>query len=233
MPVINIKLLISSFKSYCSVYFNVQFWSYTILHNFAITLYMSEYFCIYMYTHDAHILYMYVLLQKDYDYTNYITVFKGTYSNYAHPTPKVICSRNMLHITVVLLYVYMHVYVCVCVCVCVYASSYMCIYTSSEAETILVTLKKGFRGYGFTLDKALSAQEGEYNLAQGGEYNLAQGGEYNLAQGGEYNLAQGGEYNLAQGGEYNLAQGGEYNLAQGGEYNLARQLHVVDKLTTS
>ena len=36
MPVINI---ISSFN--CSVYLNVQFWRYTILRNFAITLYSS------------------------------------------------------------------------------------------------------------------------------------------------------------------------------------------------
>ena len=36
MAVINIKLEISS---YSSVYLNVQFWSYTILRNFPITLY--------------------------------------------------------------------------------------------------------------------------------------------------------------------------------------------------
>ena len=40
MPVIYM-LLISSYKSYCSVYLNVHFWSYTILRNFEIYTFLS------------------------------------------------------------------------------------------------------------------------------------------------------------------------------------------------
>ena len=48
MPVINIKLLISSFKNYCSVYLNVQFLEFYHFARLSNHPVYNIYICIYM-----------------------------------------------------------------------------------------------------------------------------------------------------------------------------------------